>query len=259
MMTKHRPRRILVTGATSGIGEAFARTLPRDCDLVLTGRNEAALHELAEELASETRKIETVVADLTSPKAVDAVVETARSGPLDGLINNAGLGPYGRFRDAATDELTAAVDVNCRAVVALSHALVPAIIEAARRREGHGFLINLASTTAFAPVPRMAVYAATKAFVLSFTEALATELRADPIDVLTLCPGAVRTRALPFRFAPGARAPEDVARIALDSLGRTSVAYTDVPTRAFLMPLSRARAAVSRALGMGLALTQRGG
>lgn len=257
-MTLGRPRRILVTGATSGIGEAFARTLPRDCDLVLTGRNEQRLDELARELASERRKVEVVAADLASAKAVAAVVDTARTGPLDGLVNNAGLGPYGPFREAATDELTAAVDVNCRAPVALTHALLPTLLEGANRGERRAFVVNVASTAAYAPVPRMAVYAATKAFVLSFTEALATELRNEPLDVLALCPGPVRTRALPFRFAPGARSPEDVARVAYDALGRTTVAYTDMASRATLMPLSRARAAVSRALGAGLALTQRG-
>lgn len=258
-MTLDRPRRVVVTGATSGIGEAFARTLPRDCDLVLTGRNAAKLDQLAEELAREDRRVEVVAADLASAKAVEAIVDTARQGPVDGLVNNAGLGPYGRFRDAATDELTAAVDVNCRAPVALSHALLPAILAEARRAERRGFVINVASTAAYAPVPRLAVYAATKAFVLSFTEALATELRHEPVDVLALCPGPVRTRALPFRFAPGARSPDDVARIALDAVGRTTVAYTDFATRTMLAPLSRARAAVSLALGAGLALTQRGG
>jgi short-subunit dehydrogenase len=104
----------------------------------------------------------------------------------------------------------------------------------------------------------LAVYAASKAFVLTFTEALATELRNEPLDVLALCPGPVRTRALPFSFVPGARSPEDVARIALDALGRTNVAYTDMATRTMLAPLSTARAAMSRALGAGIALTQRG-
>lgn len=257
-MTLGRPRRVLVTGATSGIGEAFARALPRDCDLLLTGRNAAKLDQLAEELVSERRKVEVVAADLAAPKAVDAVIETARQGPLDGLVNNAGLGPYGRFREAAADELTAAVDVNCRAPVALTHALLPQLTEGKRGADRRGFVINVSSTTAYAPVPRMAVYAASKAFVLSFTEALATELRHEPVDVLALCPGPVRTRALPFRFAPGTRSPEDVARIALDAVGRTSVAYTEMATRATLTPLSSARAMVSRALGAGLALTQRG-
>ncbi len=258
-MTLGRPRRILVTGATSGIGEAFARTLPRDCDLVLTGRNEAKLDQLAQELASERRKVEVVAADLAAPAALDAIVDTARRAPLDGLVNNAGLGPYGLFSDAATDELTAAVDVNCRAPVVLTHALLPHLLEGARPGDRRAFVINVASTAAYAPVPRMAVYAATKAFVLSFTEALVAELRSEPLDVLALCPGPVRTRALPFRFAPGTRSPEDVARLALDAVGRTNVAYTDMATRALLAPLSNARAVVSRALGAGLALAQRGG
>jgi hypothetical protein len=202
--------------------------------------------------------VDVVAADLASPKALNAIVETARQEPLDGLVNNAGLGPYGRFRDAATDELTAAVDVNCRAPVALTHALLPHLLHDVRRGDRRAFVINVASTVAYAPVPRLAVYAASKAFVLTFTEALATELRNEPLDVLALCPGPVRTRALPFSFVPGARSPEDVARIALDALGRTNVAYTDMATRAMLAPLSSARAAMSRALGAGIALTQRG-
>ncbi len=256
-MALRRPRRVLVTGATSGIGEAFARELPSDTHLLLTGRDAARLDRLASELASESRRVETVAADLAAPEAVAAVVDTALAGPLDGLVNNAGIGPYGLFREAETDALLAAVDVNCRATVALSHRLLAHLLESAEVGHGRAFLLNVASTTAFAPVPRMAVYAASKAFVLSFTEALATELRNERVDVMALCPGPTRTRALPFVMVAGARSPEEVARAGLDQLGRAHVAFTDLATRAALGPISRARAALSRALGAGLALTLR--
>ncbi len=253
----HSPgRRVLVTGASGGIGEALARALPNGNDLLLTGRDETRLKAIGADIARDGRQVDTVTADLSSDGG-EALVAAARATPLEGLVNNAGVAPAGRFVDAAPGELAAAVDVNCRAMVTLTRALLPHLLATARRTGRRSFLINVASTAAYAPVPQLAVYAASKAFVLSFTEALATELRREPIDVLALCPGPTRTAALPFRGLPGTRTPADVARIALDAVGRVGVAYTDGPTRLALGPLTRARATVGRMLDLGLARSLR--
>lgn len=256
-MGSRDPERVLITGATGGIGEAFARALPASTSLVLTGRSGARLEALRSALRLPGRSVMAVAADLGTDEGLEAVAEAAAAGPLDGLVNNAGAAPHGPLLDADPDDLAATVDVNCRATVALSRALLPNLLEHASEGRGRAFLVNVASTTAYAPVPRLAVYAASKAFVLSFTEALATELRREPVDVLALCPGPTRTTALPFRVQLGARSPDDVARVALDALGRTTVAYTDAPTRLALAPIAKARAALSRALDAGLALTLR--
>ena len=252
------PRRVLITGASGGIGRAFARQLAREHDLLLTGRDDGALGRIADELAGAGRRIDTLAADLGTHEGTEAVIAAAmRTETLTGVINNAGAAPTGRFLDTDPDAIAATVDVNCRATAVLTHALLPALLTSARSDGRRGFVLNVASTVAYAPVPRLAIYAASKAFVLSLTEALATELRGEPIDVLALCPGPTRTASLPFDFLPGTSEPEAVARIALDQLGRRTVAYTDLPTRATLTPLTCARVALSRALDAGLRLTMR--
>ncbi|MBV9654569.1 MAG: SDR family NAD(P)-dependent oxidoreductase [Acetobacteraceae bacterium] len=222
-LTKTAPRATLVTGATSGIGEAFARALPPTTSLLLTGRNEGALGRLARELGAG-RLVETVAGDLADDRGLDMLAGAAERFGIDLLIHAAGLGPYGDFLSASEEALRETVAVNVTAPLVLCRRLLPGMIaraETANRRAG---LIVVSSGAAFLPVPRFAVYAATKAFDLSFTEALAAELGARPIDVLALCPTATRSRfgersGFGGNF-PGAQHPAHVARQALAALGR---------------------------------------
>jgi short-subunit dehydrogenase len=204
---------VLITGGSMGIGEAFARELARrGAKLVLVARSAGKLARLAEELGNGT---EVIAEDLARPGAARRVFDavTARGLELDVLINNAGFATYGAFSEVGLDAQREEVDLNVGALVELTHLFLPVI-----ERRGGG-VIQLASTAAFQPVPFMAVYAATKAFVLSFSEALWAEYRPRGVRVLALCPGATET---PFFARAGEGAafgrkatPEDVVRVGL--------------------------------------------
>jgi hypothetical protein len=183
---------VLITGASAGLGEGFARALAANGrDLILTARREDRLDKLAAELRTTHGITVTVfAADLAMPGAAeDLVAGITRAGlEIDTLINNAGYGARGAFADLPRDSQLGQIDLNCRALVALSHAVLPAMIAAKR-----GAILNVASTAAFQPGPWMAVYYATKAFVLSFSEALHEEVKPHGIHVSALCPGPTRT------------------------------------------------------------------
>jgi len=212
------PTRSLVTGASSGIGAAFARALAeRGSDLVLVARREDRLRALAEELTSRHGiRVEVVPADLAEP-GIGAQLR-ARTGPVDLLVNNAGFATHGPLADADPERLEQEIDVDVRALVSLTRAYLPDQIAA-----GRGGLVNVASTAAFQPVPGMAGYGAAKAFVLSFTEAVWHEARPHGVKVLSLSPGSTRTE---FFDVVGTRSaavgrfqtPETVAAIALRAL-----------------------------------------
>jgi len=182
----------LVTGASSGIGAAIARELAaRGHGVVLVARREDRLRELAAEIDREHDvRAETVAADLADAAARDLLV--ARLDELglgvEILVNNAGFGAYGAGIEIERDRLVEMVRVNCEALLDLQARFAPAM--AAR---GHGAILNVASTAAFQPLPGSACYAATKAFVLSLTEATHAELRGSGVAVTALCPGPVRT------------------------------------------------------------------
>jgi short-subunit dehydrogenase len=182
----------LVTGASSGIGRELALVLARHgYDLVLVARRKAELESLAAELQSAHRTTSLVVpVDLSAADAVAAVSDAVDDAgvEIDVLVNNAGLGGHGRFAetDVTSDEQQLAV--NIVALTRLTKAFLPAMLS--RRR---GRILNVASTAAFQPGPYMAVYYASKAYVLSFTEALAEELRGTGVTATALCPGAVHT------------------------------------------------------------------
>jgi uncharacterized protein len=189
---EHTSTTALVTGASSGIGAEFARQLAdRGADVVLTARREDRLAGVAAEIRHGTGSSVAVVPhDLAAPGAGAALTaELDRRGIApDTLVNAAGLGTYGGF---VRDDPTRVVDqlsVNVTALVELTRALLPGMLVT-----GRGALVNVASTSAFQPTPSMAVYGATKAFVLSFTEALAHEHRQDRLRVLAVCPGATAT------------------------------------------------------------------
>ena len=214
----------LVTGATSGIGEAFARALPRSTALLLTGQNEAALDRLVAELGTGDRRVETLAANLATDAGLDAVCAAAEAFGIDLLVCNAGLGPYGDFLQADEAMLRETVLVNAMAPMVLTRRLLPGMAERAEAGRTRAGLIVISSNFAFLPVPRMATYAATKAFDLSLAEALGAELVSRPVDVLAVCPTATRSqfaaRSGFGRNPPGMQSPKHVARSALQALGR---------------------------------------
>ncbi|WND34450.1 SDR family oxidoreductase [Streptomyces sp. BB1-1-1] len=215
----------LITGASSGLGAEFAAQLAaRGHDLVLVARSEDRLTALAERLVAEYGiRAHVLVQDLAEPDAARQVAGrlAARGLSVDLLVNNAGFATCGRFEDIAADRDHDQLMVNVVALVDLTHALLPGMLE-----RGTGAVVNVASTAGFQPSPYFAVYSAAKGFVLNFGLALRQEYRRRGIRVLTLCPGPVDT---PFFDAIGTRkaavngsmtTPEPVVRAALRALDR---------------------------------------
>jgi uncharacterized protein len=183
----------LITGASAGIGREFARQLgDRAATLVLVARRQARLEELRAELTERhpQLRVEMRPTDLSQHEAVDALLAwaMARMPAIDLLINNAGLGDLGAFATADPERVDQMMLVNMVALTRLTRELLPAMI--AQRR---GAILNVSSSASFLPIPNFAVYAATKAYVTSFSEALRGELHGTGIHVSTLCPGPVRT------------------------------------------------------------------
>ncbi len=245
-----RYRMALITGASSGIGAAFSEALPPETGLLLTGRNAERLQAVARRHAADGRTVETLVADLASETGRRDLVAAARALPIDLLINNAGFGAFGPcLANDAQLELDM-LAVNVTAVVELTHGLLPGMIERARGSGRRAGMIVVSSTVGFVPMPMMATYAGTKAFELSFAEALADELANDPVDILTLCPGATRTdffrRArMPDSFLRLAEEPPTVARKALAALGRRRVLVSRGSIGLALAPVSVPRRMVA--------------
>ena len=180
-----------VTGASSGIGADLARELAKDGhDLVLSARTVAPMNALAVELEAYGARSAVIAADLGRPGAAAELASEleTRGLQIDVLVNNAGLGGIGRFDQMEPQRISDMLLVNIVALTELTRFLLPGMV--ARRR---GKVLMVASTASFQPGPRMAVYFATKAYVLSFGEALAYELRATGVTVTTLCPGATAT------------------------------------------------------------------
>lgn len=182
----------LVTGASSGLGMEFAHRLAeRGADLVLVARRADRLEQLATELRAKYGTTCTVVPlDLTAPDAVASLVATLAAAGirLSTLVNNAGFGTHGTFATLDPDRIADEIQLNVTALVELTRTFLPELLASS-----NGALVNVASTAAFQPMPRMAVYGATKAFVLSFTEAIASENRRSSLKVLALCPGPTTT------------------------------------------------------------------
>jgi short-subunit dehydrogenase len=214
----------LITGASSGIGEAFARKLAAlNRNVLLVARSEDKLVTLCNELGRLNRiRAQHIVLDLSLPEAPRQLFEeTEKRGlEIDLLINNAGFGAMGDFTKLSLERQLNMIDLNVKALVELTHRfLVP------MRARGEGAIINVASTAGFQSVPYMATYAATKAFVLSFSEALWEENRLHGIHVMALCPGVTDTNFFeaaqiekpPMRMV---QSPEDVVEAALRGLRR---------------------------------------
>jgi short-subunit dehydrogenase len=190
----------IVTGASSGIGQVFARELARRGWRVLAvARRRDRLEALALEAAAYGGTTLALVADLATAEGIALVSERlAELGTIDLLVNNAGMATSGDFRHSVLQHELGAIRLNVNAVVTLTHAVLDGML---RRRRGA--IINMASVVAFQPFPHFALYAAAKAFVLSFTEALAEELKGTGVRVLAVCPGAARTEMNAFSHNRG--------------------------------------------------------
>jgi short-subunit dehydrogenase len=216
----------LVTGASSGIGEQFARLLAdAGRDLVVVARRQAALQALADELTSTNKvAVEVLVADLGTADGVEAVCRRIEAEPaVETVVNNAGFGAYGDFVDQDPDLVAELLAVDVVAVTRLSRAALGVFVP-----RGRGELLNVSSTAGFVPGPHGAAYHAAKAYVTSLTEAIHEEVRGRGVKVTALCPGVTPTGfqerakvtavgSLPRAAVTSARS---VARAGLDALAR---------------------------------------
>lgn len=194
--------RALVTGASAGIGAELARALAKaGCNLVITARRVERLKALAAELRdAHGVEVAVVAGDLATPAGIDAVVAGCdAAGPVDLLVNNAGLGKAGRFLDNDWAMEQAVLAVNVGACLALTHRLVPAMVE-----RGRGHVVFLGSIAAYTPIPWFAAYAASKAYIKRFAEGLSRELAGTGVGVTTVHPGGTASEF------------SDVAGMALD-------------------------------------------
>jgi len=186
----------LITGASSGIGACFAEALARQgSDLILVARSEDKMREQAKRLRAEFGgRVEVVAADLArvQPAAAVKAAVDALGLRVDLLINNAGFGSTGAFVEQDAERDSREILLNSGAVVDMAHAFLPPMLIAR-----HGAILNVASSAAFQPMPYFAVYAATKAFVYSFSDALAMESRPHGVHVMSVCPGPVDTPFVP--------------------------------------------------------------
>jgi hypothetical protein len=232
MSPRHPRHRVaLLTGASSGIGEALAAALAaRGTHVLLTARSVPRLEALREQIEAAGGRATVVPADLAAPGAARRLFDDVErlALPVDLLVNNAGFGFHGGFETEAPAHVSDMLQVNVVALTELTHQFVPALL--ARR----GTVLNIASTVAFQPAPFMAAYGATKAYVLSLSEALWAEYRGRGLHVAALCPGPVET---PFLDAagPGVRSTAvfrrlltvadvvDAALAALESRGPTRI------------------------------------
>lgn len=214
----------LVTGASTGIGAVYARELAaRGANLILVARSEDKMQTMAAELrAAHGRRVDVLAADLAQPGAADNLAQrvSALGLTVDVLVNNAGFGSHGDVVTTDPARLTGQVQLNCLAMVDLTSRFLPAMTA-----RGRGTIVNVASTAAFQPIPHMAVYAATKAFVLSYTEALWAETKPTGVSAIAICPGATET---PFFDVMGSdeasvgkrRTPEQVVATTFKGLRR---------------------------------------
>lgn len=248
----------LITGASSGIGAAFARKLARrGRNLLLVARSEEKLIALCNEVGRLSGiRAQYVVMDLTEPDAPARLFEETQKRELqiDMLVNNAGFGSMGDFGRLDLARELEIIDLNVKSLVELTHRfLVP------MREQRQGTIINVASTAAFQAVPFMATYAATKAFVLSFSEAIAEENRPHGIHVMALCPGVTDTNFFaasnierpPMRTV---QTPEEVVDAALRGLPRKRSVVVSGWANWFMMEAERfvPRALVTRVAGKAL-------
>jgi uncharacterized protein len=217
------PSLAMVTGASSGIGKCFAESLAaRGTDLILVARNRARLDELAEELRSRHgRKVDVISADLEKNDELASVEERLHTDArIDLLVNNAGYGVTGAFSDLPIHKTEGQIACNVIALTRLAHAAL-ATMKPSRR----GGIINIASGAAFLPTPQIAVYSATKAYVVNFSLALNEETKAHGVRVLVVCPGFTRTEFQTRANYDTGALPSFVWQTAEDVVGESLAAY----------------------------------
>lgn len=224
-MSELKGKRALVTGASSGIGAAIAHELARrGVHLVLAARRRAHLEQVAAACAVQGCTTEVITADLGTPGGARALWSAAAKTPVDILINNAGFGYFRPFTAIDWARDAELVQLNITSLVELTRLFV----DHRKERTGRAYLMNIASIGAYQSVPNMALYAASKAFVRNFTEALHDEFRGTPLSATCICPGGTKTE---FHTVAGAgnyswianrsmMTAEDVARIAVDAMER---------------------------------------
>ena len=245
----------LVTGASAGIGAALARELARrGAKLVVTGRRVERLDALASELRTQGTDVRVVAADLNDPAAPQQIYDaTAGAGlPVEILVNNAGLGQYGAFHASPAEQELSQIRVNCEAMVRISRLVVPHMVE--RRR---GWVMVVASTASFQPVPYLSTYAATKVFDRFFAQGLAAEVSLFGVKVTALCPGPTESEffdvARAGAFKRRVQSAEDVARQGVEGMmrgKRTVIPYAGGRLSALLvraLPVSLITYVVERA------------
>ena len=216
----------IITGASSGMGLIFARELARRGRSVLAvARRRDRLEILSREAAAQGERVVPFAADLGTSEGLGLLVARIRDlGTIDMLVNNAGVATSGDFSESVLEGELAEIGLNVNAVVTLTHVVLAGMLP---RRSGA--IINLASVVAFQPFPHFAVYAASKAFVLSFTEALAEEVRGSGVRIMVLCPGAAKTEMSVFSQNKGllgklpSLSPEQIVRVALRGIESGSV------------------------------------
>ncbi len=223
-MNAKRPT-ALITGASSGIGVVFAREYAsRGYDLIIAARRIDRLNELAAAIATDTGvAVKVVASDLSVPNSAAKLAKAIGSTPVDVLVNNAGWGNIGPFSDEDLTSMADEINVNVIALTQLARLFVGPMIE-----RGRGTIINIASTAAYQPVPNMSVYAATKAYVLSFTEGLWGELQGTGVTALAVSPGGTATEFFEVAggraMAGGLMTPAQVVATAMSALDSASPA-----------------------------------
>jgi hypothetical protein len=213
----------LVTGASAGIGEALARELAaHGAKLILTARRLARLEVLSAELTAKGVEVRIITADLNDPAAPQQLYDATEGSGLsvDILVNNAGLGQFGAFCQSAIEQEMSQVRVNCEAMARISRLFVPRMVE--RRR---GWVLVVASTASFQPVPYLSTYAATKAFDRFFALGMAAEVARFGVQVTALCPGPTESEFFSVARAGAIRGhsvqpAEEVARMGIAALER---------------------------------------